>query len=131
MTAAELVSVLSSRGVQLVADGERLRWRPAGAVSTEEREALARHKAELLALLRRQQVAPATPTSVRLPRSLEEEIAQEKEILAKRIAACRDQDLRRRLEALAREEPEGLDEALAWYDRAKHWESEWRRCRRQ
>jgi hypothetical protein len=127
MTAAELVSALASRGVQLVAEGERLRWRPAGAVSAEEREALVHHKAELLALLRRQPAAPAAPTSVRLPGSLEEEVAQEKEILAKRIAACPDQDLRRRLEVLAREEPEGLDEALDWHERVKHWEGEWRR----
>src|SRR5262245_20570707 len=47
----ELLFALRRRGVELRACGGRLLWRPRGAVSAAEREALARHKAELLALL--------------------------------------------------------------------------------
>jgi hypothetical protein len=41
--------------------------------------------------------------------------------LARRIAACFDSDLRRRLEALARENPQGIEEAMDWHDRLVHW----------
>jgi hypothetical protein len=51
MSAAALLTALRTRGVQLAADGDRLRWRPRKAVSLEEQEALVRHKAELLLIL--------------------------------------------------------------------------------
>jgi hypothetical protein len=44
MTAVELVSALRARGVELVAAGDRLRFRPSEAVTSEEREALRCHK---------------------------------------------------------------------------------------
>jgi hypothetical protein len=53
MTAVELVSALRARGVELVAAGDRLRFRPSEAVTSEEREALRCHKAEVLRLLAR------------------------------------------------------------------------------
>lgn len=51
MTPAALLADLRARGVELVAIGDRLRFRPASAVSRDTREALRVHKAELLALL--------------------------------------------------------------------------------
>jgi hypothetical protein len=51
MTAVELVASLQARGVELVPAGDRLRFRPGQAVSPEERSALRRWKAEILALL--------------------------------------------------------------------------------
>jgi hypothetical protein len=51
MSAAALLAALRARGVQLAADGDRLRWRPREAVTAEERAALAQHKAELLLML--------------------------------------------------------------------------------
>jgi hypothetical protein len=53
MTAAQLVATLQARGVELVPVGSRLRFRPGEAVTPEEREALRRYKAEVLALLSR------------------------------------------------------------------------------
>lgn len=49
--AVALLADLRARGVELVAIGDRLRFRPASAVSGDTREALRVHKAELLALL--------------------------------------------------------------------------------
>jgi molecular chaperone GrpE len=57
MTAADLLSTLRARGVEVQAHDGRLRWRPREAVTLEERDLLARHKAELLAIL----AAPAAP----------------------------------------------------------------------
>jgi TubC N-terminal docking domain len=51
VTAAALVADLRARGVELVAAGERIRFRPASAVPPELRERLRVHKAEVLALL--------------------------------------------------------------------------------
>jgi hypothetical protein len=48
---AVLVQALRARGVTLRADGDRLKVRPASAVTPDEVEALKRHKAEVLALL--------------------------------------------------------------------------------
>jgi len=52
MTAGGLLFTLRARGVILVAAGERLRYRPAALVSDEERAGLARHRGEVLRLLR-------------------------------------------------------------------------------
>lgn len=49
--AVALLADLRARGVELVATGDRLRFRPASAVSEDTRDALRAHKAELLALL--------------------------------------------------------------------------------
>src|SRR5437764_3160967 len=49
--AAELLGALQRRGVDLVLSGDRIRYRPRGAVTPELRSALIEHKAELLALL--------------------------------------------------------------------------------
>ena len=52
MTASELLMTLRDRGIQLEAQGDKLRYYPASAVGVELREALAAHKAEVLALLK-------------------------------------------------------------------------------
>ena len=52
MTAAEILEDLRRRGVTLVAEGDRLRFHPKTAVPPETRDLLARHKPELLALVR-------------------------------------------------------------------------------
>jgi tubulysin polyketide synthase-like protein len=49
--AAELVERLRARGVELVPAGDRLRFRPADALSPEELDALRAHKSEVMALL--------------------------------------------------------------------------------
>lgn len=54
MTAAALVTQLRARGVSLVAEGERLRCRPASALASAELEALRDLKPQVLALLRTQ-----------------------------------------------------------------------------
>ena len=51
MSVHALLVELQRRHVQLVADGERLRFRPRQAVTSELRDALVEHKRELLALL--------------------------------------------------------------------------------
>lgn len=53
MTAAVILEDLRRRGVTLVAEGDRLRFSPKAAVPPETRDLMARHKAELLALVRR------------------------------------------------------------------------------
>ena len=58
MTATEILVELERRGVELIAAGDRLRFRPREAVSRELVEALARHKAEILAAVQSGQ--PAT-----------------------------------------------------------------------
>lgn len=61
MTTAELLVALESRGIELTADGEALRYRaPKDALTESLRRALAEHKAELLALLRDRE-APFAP----------------------------------------------------------------------
>jgi hypothetical protein len=52
MTAAALLDSLRARRVELVAAGDRLRYRPVESVTADELEALRACKAELLALLR-------------------------------------------------------------------------------
>jgi hypothetical protein len=59
VTPALLVETLQARGVVLWAVGDRLRVRPATAVTPEELEALRRHKAEIMKLLA---PAPDVPT---------------------------------------------------------------------
>jgi len=56
--AAELVQALRARGVTLEPEGDRLRIRPASALSAEELEALRQVKPEVLRLL----AAQPTPT---------------------------------------------------------------------
>ena len=51
MDASEVVERLVARGVLLVVAGDRLRFRPRGAVTPELREALIEHKAEVVRLL--------------------------------------------------------------------------------
>ncbi len=59
MSMAELLVELRSRGVELTAMGERLRIdAPKGVLTPEIRETLARHKAEILALLESPSPAP-------------------------------------------------------------------------
>jgi hypothetical protein len=69
MTAADLLADLRRRGVTLAAAGDRLRWCPREALSGEEREALARHKPELLAILaaRVELLPPARPSTTSTP----------------------------------------------------------------
>lgn len=59
MTAADLLRDLLSRGVELRAEGDRLRWRaPPGVVTQEVLEILAERKAEILTLLSEPRPAP-------------------------------------------------------------------------
>jgi hypothetical protein len=51
VTAAELLGALRTRGVELRAAGDRLRFRPVAAVPPDELAALRAHKPALLALL--------------------------------------------------------------------------------
>jgi hypothetical protein len=51
VNAAELLAALRTRGVELRVAGERLRFRPVAAVTTDELEALRAHKAAVLTLL--------------------------------------------------------------------------------
>ena len=79
MNAVALVGMLRDRGVTLEPHGDRLRVRPARAVRREEVEALRRHKAAVLALLR------SWPTSVsRIPTAPTRDlIADYREVLAR------------------------------------------------
>ena len=52
MTAAELLSELTRLGIEVVASGDRLRYRPRSAVAPDLAAKLKMHKPELLALLR-------------------------------------------------------------------------------
>lgn len=61
MLAVQLLEDLRRRGVTLIADGDRLRFRPREAVSPELRTLLAEHKAELLTFLKENPVSPSTP----------------------------------------------------------------------
>lgn len=51
MRAAEILVELQARHVELVVEGDRLRFRPVTAVPEELREALRAHKAELIELV--------------------------------------------------------------------------------
>jgi len=51
MTVTELLADVTRRGIELVADGDRLRYRPRSAVTADLAERLKTHKAELLAIL--------------------------------------------------------------------------------
>ena len=62
-SAAALVDELRRRGVELRAEGDRLRYRPVSAVTPEDVEALRRHKSELLAIL-----APPPPDPAEVAR---------------------------------------------------------------
>ena len=55
MDARELLAELERLGVELATDGERLRYRPRGAVAPRLRAAMAVRRAELLALLDREE----------------------------------------------------------------------------
>jgi hypothetical protein len=61
VTAAALVERLQARGVELRVDGDRLRLRPAGAISADEVEAIKRHKPAILRLLATTTTAPDDP----------------------------------------------------------------------
>jgi hypothetical protein len=67
VTAKTLLAVLWARGVQLEAVGERLRFRPAAAVSPDLRAALVAHKAEVLARLREAGPPPELPLDLPPP----------------------------------------------------------------
>jgi len=60
--AATLVESLRARGVQLRAVGDRIRYRPASALTTDDLEALRQQKAEVLPLLATAQPSPPAPT---------------------------------------------------------------------
>src|SRR5688500_4899846 len=52
MTPAALISELATRGVEFQANGEKLRIRPVERLTPDELEAIGRHKAVILNLLR-------------------------------------------------------------------------------
>ena len=51
MDATEVLAELTRRGVKIMVEGDRLRFRPQQAVTPDLRAAMAAHKAELLTLL--------------------------------------------------------------------------------
>jgi TubC N-terminal docking domain len=51
MTAAELLASLRRRGVEFVAVGDKVRWRPKAGVTTEEHGMIVSHKAEVIEIL--------------------------------------------------------------------------------
>ena len=62
MNPVELLGRLGALGIRLTADGDRLRYSaPKGALTPELREALARHKPEILAMLRAASGGDAVP----------------------------------------------------------------------
>ena len=62
MTGGQVLAVLKSRGVVLEPQGDRLHYRaPRGILTPELRQALAEHKAEIMALLRRPRLVLAPP----------------------------------------------------------------------
>src|SRR5262249_56298704 len=58
---AALVADLRARGVRSEPHGDRLRVRPAAAVTAGDAEAIRRHKTEILALLRAEHVIAVPP----------------------------------------------------------------------
>src|SRR5262249_33404914 len=57
----------------------------------------------------------------------QDEVAGERQILRSQAANCADADLASKLNALANEELQSVEEALAWHDRQSALEAEWRR----
>jgi hypothetical protein len=75
MTLNVLISDLRRRGVELIADGDRLRFRaPVGALAAEERTTLSNQKMEVLAILRGETVIPIVPSGA--PKGLGRQEAQ-------------------------------------------------------
>jgi TubC N-terminal docking domain len=66
VSAAELLAALRGRGVELQADGDRLRFRPVAAVTADELAALRAHKAGVLALLADLEALERDGTATRL-----------------------------------------------------------------
>src|SRR5262252_6766549 len=67
MTAASLIADLRARGITLEPRGDRVRFRPASAVTEAEVEAIRYHKAEILRLLAAERwlcVPPPDPETV-------------------------------------------------------------------
>ncbi len=61
-TAAVLLADLKGRGIELRAEGERLRFRPVAAMTPELAARVKAHKGELLALLNRSSMAEPPET---------------------------------------------------------------------
>jgi hypothetical protein len=61
MTPATLVESIRARGIELVTDGRRIGVRPAGVLTGEERQALKRHKAEVIRVLASDPPASSIP----------------------------------------------------------------------
>ena len=60
-TAADLLAELTRRGIEMVAQGDRLRYRPKSAMTLDLADRLKRHKPDLLAILRMDGGGPRTP----------------------------------------------------------------------
>ena len=75
MGPAEVLAELTRRGVEVAVDGDRLRFRPQGAVTPDLRAALIQHKADVIRLLvlrdevawRIEAMRPQVPTSGVIP----------------------------------------------------------------
>lgn len=63
MSARELLLDLDRLGIRLEAEGERLRFHPRSALTTDLLDRLKAHKAELLAMLHPEPSPPAKPVS--------------------------------------------------------------------
>jgi hypothetical protein len=66
-TAAEVISTLQSQGIDLLADGDVLRFRPARRITASMLEQLREHKREILSILQDQQHRERSPTTIRCP----------------------------------------------------------------
>ena len=66
-TAAEVISTIQSLGIDLLADGDVLRFRPASRITASMLEQLCEHKREILSILQDQQYRPRSPTTIRCP----------------------------------------------------------------
>jgi TubC N-terminal docking domain len=63
MTPSDLLAALTARGVELVARGDKLRFRPVEKLTADEVELIRRHKPVILSLLRSEgrEAAPIIP----------------------------------------------------------------------
>jgi hypothetical protein len=55
LAAAKVLSRVQGHGITLLPDGDRLRFRPASALTPELREELRQHKEDILSILRRRE----------------------------------------------------------------------------
>jgi hypothetical protein len=75
VTPTALLELLRARGVEVRTDGQRIGIRPAGVLTPEERDALQRQKAEILAILQAPSTALSQATSQPLAPELLDQVS--------------------------------------------------------